>query len=538
MEFPSEALALKSPFYVERPPVESLCYQNLSVPGSLTRIKASRHMGKSSLLVRMLEHARSLGYKTVLIDFKSAESDSFSSLNKFLRWFCTAVARQLQLPPALADYWDEETGAKLSTTIYFEDYLFESLDTPLVLALNEVNRVFEHPEIAQDFLPLLRFWYEQAKQGTEFAQMRTVVVHSTDIYVPLNIHQSPFNVGLPVQLQPFSADQTLALAQRYGLTLTDAGLLDDLMSLLGGHPYLLSLAFYHMATQQLDLAKLLTDAPTPAGIYQNHLQECLTQLQQQPLLVDALRRVVSSAVPVVLDISTAHQLASLGLVIQSGDTCRPSCELYRMFFAQHGLPKYSPAFYFQQLKAENEQLRALANLDGLTRIANRRVLDEQLQIIWRSLIMQGLPLSLIMLDIDCFKAYNDTYGHQAGDDCLKQVAQVLKTRLRKADDLAARYGGEEFAILLPRTGLAEATTVAAHIHESIQAMRVPHQSSIVASRIITASIGVASVIPSEQQPVSGLITAADKALYISKQQGRDRVTAIDACVGEMLPRVG
>ncbi|MEL7226713.1 MAG: AAA-like domain-containing protein, partial [Cyanobacteria bacterium J06576_12] len=184
MEFPSGALSLQSPLYIERPPLESLCCQNIEVPGSLTRIKGPRHMGKSSLLIRLLAHAHTLNFQTVLIDFQSAENAVYSDLSRFLRWFCSAAARQLNLPENLDGYWDDETGAKLSTTIYFEEYLLALSPGPIVLAFNEVNRVFEHPDIARDFLPLLRFWYEQAKHDNDFQKLRTLVVHSTDIYVP------------------------------------------------------------------------------------------------------------------------------------------------------------------------------------------------------------------------------------------------------------------------------------------------------------------------------------------------------------------
>ncbi|MEM9162797.1 MAG: AAA-like domain-containing protein, partial [Cyanobacteria bacterium P01_F01_bin.4] len=366
LEFPCGALALGSPLYIERPPIESLSYQSIETPGSLTRIKGPRHMGKSSLLVRLLAHGQKQGYKTALVDFQSAEDAVYSDLPRFLRWFCTAVARQLKLPPRLADFWDDETGAKLSCTIYFEDYLLEVIDTPIVLALNEVNRVFEHPEIARDFLPLLRFWYEQAKQADAFQKLRTLVVHSTDIYVPLNIHQSPFNVGLPIHLSAFDQEQVKTLAARYNVSLSDSAEQQALMALVGGHPYLLSIAFYYLAQGQLSLSQLTQTAATPAGVYSNHLQACLETLQQQPLLTEALRQVVVSPEPVALDAAYAHQLASLGIVTLEGNTCRPACELYRLFFTHHGLSAAPQETRFQALEAENKQLKVLAHVDGLT----------------------------------------------------------------------------------------------------------------------------------------------------------------------------
>ncbi|MEM8807482.1 MAG: AAA-like domain-containing protein [Cyanobacteria bacterium P01_G01_bin.38] len=524
LEFPCGALALGSPLYIERPPIESLSYQSIETPGSLTRIKGPRHMGKSSLLVRLLAHAQKLGYQTAMVDFQSAEDAVYSDLSRFLRWFCTAVARQLKLPPRLTEFWDDETGAKLSCTIYFEDYLLETIDTPIVLALNEVNRIFEHPEIARDFLPLLRFWYEQAKQADAFQKLRTLVVHSTDIYVPLNIHQSPFNVGLPIQLSAFDQQQVQALADRYDVSLTGSAEQQVLVSLVGGHPYLLSIAFYYLAQGQLSLSQLTQTAATLAGVYSNHLQACLETLQQQPLLTDALKQVVLSPEPVELAATHAHQLASLGIVTLEGNTCRPACELYRLFFAHHGLSDTSQENRFQELEAENEQLKVLAHLDGLTQIANRRAFDQRLTLEWQRAFKSRLPLALIMLDIDCFKLYNDTYGHLAGDFCLQQVAQVLRDRARQASDLVARYGGEEFAIILPQMNLHEATQFAYQIRAGILELNIVHGTSTVGRKVVTSSIGVASIVPQRDQPCSTLIAIADAALYISKQQGRDRVT--------------
>ncbi|MEO0517454.1 MAG: AAA-like domain-containing protein [Cyanobacteria bacterium P01_A01_bin.116] len=598
MEFPCGALSLTSSLYIERPPVESYCYQNLETAGSLTRIKGPRHTGKSSLLVRLLDRAQQLNYQTVVVDFQAAEEAVYSDLSRFLRWFCTAVAHQLSLPANLNEYWDDETGAKLSATIYFEEYLLEDAKTPIVLALNEVNRVFQHPDIARDFLPLLRFWYEQAKQGPPpaklatdptapsqrgndcyergevgFQKLRTVVVHSTDVYVPLNIHQSPFNVGLPVALVPFNESQSQELAKRYGVAFDQPQEYQALKALVGGHPYLLSVAFYYLRQGQLPLNQLLAEAPTPAGIYHHHLQACLETLQGQSSLLEGLHQTVMSPVPIEVDAAIAHQLHSLGLVTLEGNTCRPACELYRLFFAQHGFKAtvqaeaaieqpVQPANlsagraadlrthqsinqqanqqaaqqhnqqFLQQLQAENEQLKALASLDGLTQLSNRRIFDEQLQKVWKTAIRQQSMMSLIILDIDFFKLYNDTYGHIAGDFCLKQVAGVLRERIGRPSDTVARYGGEEFAIILPGTDAKAAAQIAVQLRDSIQKLNITHAASKLPSKIITCSMGVASVVPKQHQRAVNLVSAADAALYVSKHQGRDRLTLSNAPINQ------
>ncbi|MEH1969484.1 PAS domain S-box protein [Nostoc sp.] len=180
---------------------------------------------------------------------------------------------------------------------------------------------------------------------------------------------------------------------------------------------------------------------------------------------------------------------------------------------------------YQQVQAANEELKRLATLDGLTQIANRRRFDEYLEIEWHRLKREQVPLSLILFDVDFFKLYNDTYGHLAGDDCLRQLASALKNIVKRPADLVARYGGEEFAVILPNTEIQGAINVAQTIRQAVRNLVIPHAQSSVCDRV-TVSLGVVSIVPNCEISPLGLINAADKALYIAKQQGRDRVYAV------------
>lgn len=528
VEFPSGALALTSPFYVDRPPLETRCTQNIQVPGSLTRIKGPRHIGKSSLLVRLLAQAQANGYRTALIDFQAADADVYTDISRFLRWFCIAIARQLNLPSQLDDYWEDEVGAKMSATAYVENYLLEAINEPIVLALNEVNRVFEHPDIARDFLPLLRFWFEQAKHTPAFRQLRTVVVHSTDIYVSLNIHQSPFNIGLPIQLLPFNAQQVQQLEARYALSLSESNR-QALMQLVGGHPYLLSIAFYNLSQNHLSIAQLIKAAPTTEGIYAHHLQSYAHLLQQNHHLFKSLLKVLASAQPVEISVAHAHQLASLGLVTLEGNACRGACELYRLFFTQHSLlcnPIFDPSSErFRALQAENQQLKMLANLDALTQIPNRRFFDTQLQQLYQKAAVEGSQLAIIMIDIDYFKLYNDTYGHIAGDLCLQRVAKTIQQQIRRSSDVVARYGGEEFSVVLFRATLTDAIQTAQMIRDRVYQLFITHSAAKGTEKIVTISLGVACIAPDSQHSAKQLLNKADNALYVAKQKGRNQVAA-------------
>lgn len=174
------------------------------------------------------------------------------------------------------------------------------------------------------------------------------------------------------------------------------------------------------------------------------------------------------------------------------------------------------------LKHANRKLARLATVDGLTQIANRRAFDAQLEREWRRQMRDKVPLAMIMGDIDFFKRYNDHYGHQRGDDCLRAVAGAIQAQVRRPADLAARYGGEEFAVILPDTPPEGARHVAEAIRTAIAGLQIPHSHSEVADHV-TMSIGVASRVPGVGGGIDGLLQEADAALYAAKSQGRNRV---------------
>ncbi|MEM7773202.1 MAG: AAA-like domain-containing protein, partial [Cyanobacteria bacterium P01_A01_bin.37] len=159
VELPMGPVPLGSPFYIERSPIESRCYEAILQPGALIRIKAPRQMGKTSLMARVLHHAQTNGYQTVALNLRQASVSLFSNPERFLFWFCATVTYQLGLPNRLADSWDEIFGGNSNSTRYFEKYLLPALNTPLVLAIDDTDAVFQYPELATDFLGLLRAWY-------------------------------------------------------------------------------------------------------------------------------------------------------------------------------------------------------------------------------------------------------------------------------------------------------------------------------------------------------------------------------------------
>ena len=333
--YPSGSVSLNSPFYLQRS-FESQIDRELEKPGALIRIKAPKEMGKTSLMLRNIDYASRLGYKTVSLNLEQVEDSILSDLNLFLRWLCANISLQLHRKPNLDEYWDEDLGSTISCTLYLQDYILESLDTPIVLALDDVNQIFEHPQVAKDFLPLLRSWYEEGKRLPVWQKLRLIVVHSTEIYVPLELNQSPFNVGLPIQLDDFSLAEIEQLAQRYELEWSEGNEAKTLMSLVGGHPGLVHLALYYLSREQMSLSQLLETASTATGIYAHHLQRHRATLKKQPELTQALDRVLSVSEPVSLAPIYSYKLASMGLIKLSGNKAIAPCQLYRQYFTQKG----------------------------------------------------------------------------------------------------------------------------------------------------------------------------------------------------------
>ncbi|MBD2233353.1 diguanylate cyclase domain-containing protein [Phormidium tenue] len=179
-----------------------------------------------------------------------------------------------------------------------------------------------------------------------------------------------------------------------------------------------------------------------------------------------------------------------------------------------------------ELQRATGLLEQMAHIDPLTQIANRRRFSDRLEQEWARLRRDRLPLSLLLFDVDYFKCYNDTYGHQSGDDCLYALAQAAQKVLGRPTDLLARYGGEEFVIILPNTIRQGAIAVARHIHQAIAALAIAHQASAVGSQI-TISLGISTLIPSQKLTSTVLVQQADQALYQAKRQGRNRSVVFD-----------
>jgi len=328
-------LSVDSPFYIYRPPSEKLLSREIFQPAALIRIQAPRQFGKTSLITQGLTLAREQGLHTAVVSLQLTDRSVLGNLGQFLQWLCLVVSKSLGLPNRLDEFWSPIFGSNYSCTDYFESYLLTAIDSPLLLILDEVNVLFSYPEVATDFFGLLRAWHERSRHSTEGSQLwqklRLVIVHSTNVFLPLNVHQSPFNVGLLIQLPPFTQAQVEELATRYGLTPAEQYAI-ALVRLLGGHPYLTQLALFHLSQQPADLPQFLETATTPTSIFDSHLRQQLGYLEAHPDLKQALQQVVKTG-GVALYPTQSFQLQGVGLIQFQEQLAVCSCQLYQRYFS-------------------------------------------------------------------------------------------------------------------------------------------------------------------------------------------------------------
>ncbi|MCA9709911.1 MAG: AAA-like domain-containing protein, partial [Myxococcales bacterium] len=331
LERPGGVVSSTSAFYVSRPELEDPCLREIVEPGALLRIKGPQRMGKTTLLTRILERPRSEGWRIAAIDLQLLDAGILSDLDRFLRGLCAMITRRLKLP-RVEDAWDDIFGPKDNCTAFFEDHLLGDAG-PLLLALNHVDRLFDSVDVADEFMALLRAWHEMARSQPPWDELRMVLVYSTEMYLPLDINHSPFNVGLAVSMEDWDAGIVSELARRHGLDWTRREI-DELMALLGGHPHLVRLALHAIAERGLEPSQALSSAASDEGLFGEHLKKLLWRLQGQPALHEAAVEVMQASGPVRLSTELAFKLVSLGVARMQGNEVVPGRELYRRYLRE------------------------------------------------------------------------------------------------------------------------------------------------------------------------------------------------------------
>ena len=331
LEVPEGVVPLNSEFYIERSRMEADCYQQILGRGSMIRIEAPKSMGKTSLLNRILKHAQTHEYQLVRLDFRDAETEIFSNTNKFFHWFCFNISEQLKLECNID--LQARGGILVNCKKYFQTEVLEAINCPLVLALEEIDGIFPYEEIARLFLTMLRSWSEESRRTEIWENLRMVLLSSTNVYVELGYNQSPLNLGFLVEFTEFSQSNILDLARRHQLSWgTDEVM--ELMAMVGGYPYLVRKALYHLHDSNLSLTEILQSVATDVGIYGEHLYRHWADLQKDSELKLALKQVVLADSSVKLEQVLEFKLLSTGLVKRHQHGITPSCQLYRHYFVE------------------------------------------------------------------------------------------------------------------------------------------------------------------------------------------------------------
>jgi AAA-like domain len=335
LETPEGSVPLNSPFYIERLPQETYCQAEIAKPHALIRLKAPRQMGKTSMMMRLLDCAEIQGDRVVYLSLEQAPAQALSDADRFLQWFCASICIKAKHKFQQEDYSSltSMVGSTLATQEYFESHLLPDLATPLTIGLEAVDRIFDYPHLCNDFFSLLRSLHEAGKHTEILSKLRLIVSHAAEVYIPLDINRSPFNVGISIEVDEFSRDLIELLATKHQLNWRHPEI-DRLMELIGGHPFLVRLLMFEAASKSIDLTKAIATASSQGGIFDRyHLWRIESTLKSQPDLLAATIEVIASPEGIPLPSSVKHRLVGLGVVKLTGELAIPRCELYRQRFS-------------------------------------------------------------------------------------------------------------------------------------------------------------------------------------------------------------
>ena len=329
LDAPGGAVKLRDKLYIERDADEYLKREIIKM-GTTTTIRAARQTGKSSLLIRGIHYAREQGAKVICLDVQRIDSDHLVTSDVFLRYFAEFIIRELHLDSSKIDqYWHGALGPQDNLTYLLEDYVLNKIEDQIVLAMDEIDRLL-HTSFHKDFFALIRSWHNTRASDENWDKLNIVMVISTEPYLLIGeTTQSPFNVGLNLYLEDFTDLQVHDLNYRHGLPVRQE---EEplIMNLLGGHPYLTRKALYTLATENIDLQKLIRAATNDHGPFGDHLRHHHWLLKDKPELIQALKDIIKkNSCPNEMAV---FRLLRAGLIKASGDVCQCRCDLYRIYF--------------------------------------------------------------------------------------------------------------------------------------------------------------------------------------------------------------
>jgi AAA domain-containing protein/protein kinase-like protein/TIR domain-containing protein len=328
LEAPEGTMNPQSSFYVKRREDE-VAERAIARQGATITIKGPRQMGKSSMLMRTMAAASQADKQVVFLDFQLFDHEALEDADTFFRQFCAWITDELEMEDRVDEYWARPLGNSQRTTRYMGRYLLKELGRPLLLAMDEVETVFE-TDFRSDFFSMLRSWHNDRAIKPRWRNLDIALVTSTEPYQLIeNLNQSPFNVGDVIELGDFDRDHIAKLNVLHGTPVTEKGV-DQLLGLLGGHPYLVRKALYLVSTGRQTLDELLEQAADEHGLFGDHLRNLFFRLHSNKDLVEGMRQVLRTQS--CSDDAIFWRLRGAGLVRRDGRLVVARCKLYSDYF--------------------------------------------------------------------------------------------------------------------------------------------------------------------------------------------------------------
>ncbi|MCP9493905.1 MAG: AAA-like domain-containing protein [Pyrinomonadaceae bacterium MAG19_C2-C3] len=331
LEMPEGTMNAQSAFYVARP-CDAIALNAIRQQGVTITIKGPRQVGKSSLLRRVKEAAISNGKSIVFVDFQQIDRAVLKNADLFFRQFCQLITYRLKIPDRVAEYWDIPLGNSFRTSLYFEQCVLPALNAPLVLAMDEVDTIFDS-DFRSDFFSMLRSWHNSRADFDIWKQLDLALITSTEPYQFIaDLNQSPFNVGEVLEPEDFSPKHIKELNRLHGSPFDERGEA-ELTRLLNGHPYLVRRALYLVANERLTAAELFASAANDRGPFGDHLRHHLFRMNDKSDLVKGLMQIIRNRT--CDDERIFFRLRGAGLVRRDGAAEVPRCQLYADYFKEY-----------------------------------------------------------------------------------------------------------------------------------------------------------------------------------------------------------
>lgn len=331
LESPGGNVGLKANYYIVRAGEEQFRNEILK-QGALLRIKGPRQFGKTSLLARIIQLAKQKNHAVVPFSFQQIGIHYINNLEKLLKLICTHTSRKIGVEDKTREFWTEDIDPKIKCTAYFEDYILMKCDKPILLALDEADRLFEFEEVSSEFFGLIRFWNEERNNNEIWNNLKIAVSHSTEVYLAIsNLNQSPFNIGVERVLQELNNEQVSDFAERMGVALNHRQV-EELMGMIGGHPYLVHKALYEIASGNYSFEELLENAASEEGPFAEHLRRHSWYISQNLEFSNAMKEIVEKGYS--NNTRLCYKFQAAGLIKGTTPNVKARFKVYDQYFKQ------------------------------------------------------------------------------------------------------------------------------------------------------------------------------------------------------------